>query len=44
MENRGTDDAEEESEKFRKITINVLTMQLNFIAIMDFIYRQLANS
>ncbi|WP_418932544.1 hypothetical protein, partial [Hominenteromicrobium sp.] len=43
-ENRGTDDAEEESEKLRKITMNVLTMQLNSITIMDLIYRQLINS
>lgn len=40
----GTNDAEEESEKLRKITMNVLTMQLNSITIMDFIYRQLINS
>ena len=33
----GTNDAEEESEKFRKITMNVLTMQLNSITIMDLI-------
>ena len=33
----GTNDAEEESEKLRKITMNVLTMQLNSITIMDLI-------